>query len=202
MIKNIIFDFGGVLLDLDRQRCIDNFEKLGLKNTNELIGNFAQQGIFMQLEKGLISPSEFRERIKELIGKDVQDEQIDAAWNSFLLQIPTYKLDTLLELREKYSLFLLSNTNEIHWKWSLRHIFPYKGYNEKDYFQRIYLSYELKQVKPDPEIFRTVLDDAGIHAEDSWFIDDSEANCRTAQSLGIRTYCCQPQEDWRSLFKK
>ncbi|MCD7899724.1 MAG: HAD family phosphatase [Bacteroides sp.] len=201
MIKNIIFDFGGVLIDLDRQRCIDNFKKLGLQNIDELIGNFAQQGIFMQLEKGLISSQQFRERVRELIGDNTTDDQIDAAWNSFLLQIPTYKLDALLELRKKYSLYLLSNTNAIHWEWSLKHVFPYKGYNETDYFRRIYLSYELKQVKPEPEIFKLMLDDAGIQPEESWFIDDSEANCRTAESLGIRSYCCNPQEDWRSLFK-
>ena len=117
-IKNLIFDFGGVLINLDRQRCVENFRKLGLEKVDELLGMYSQQGIFMQHEKGLISSAEFRENIRGLLTKKVTDEQIDAAWNSFLVDIPRFKLDMLLKLREKYVVYLLSNTNEIHWKWA------------------------------------------------------------------------------------
>lgn len=85
------------------------------------------------------------------------DEQIDAAWNSFLVDIPRFKLDMLLKLREKYVVYLLSNTNEIHWKWACEHAFPYRGFRVEDYFEKMYLSYEMKMVKPAEEIFRGYL---------------------------------------------
>lgn len=200
MIKNIIFDFGGVLIDLNRQRCIENFRTLGLQNIDELIGLFAQQGIFMQLEKGEISSDEFRHELRKLINPNISDQQIDSAWNSFLLSIPTHKLEGLIALREKYNLYLLSNTNEIHWEWSKKHVFPYKGFTEKEYFKRIYLSYEMKQAKPDTEIFRLMLEDSGLKAEECLFIDDSEANCKAAETVGICSHHYKVGEDWRTLF--
>lgn len=200
-IKNLLVDFGGVLIDLDRQRCIENFRKLGLENVEELLGLYNQQGLFMQQEKGLITPVEFRNGIREILGKVISDKQIDTAWNSFLVSIPTMKLDLLLKLREKYVVYLLSNTNEIHWKWACQHAFRYRGFRVEDYFEKMYLSFEMKMVKPDTEIFKTVLEDAGIVAEETFFIDDSLANCQAAQTLGISTYTPQAGEDWSHLFK-
>lgn len=200
-IKNLLIDFGGVLIDLDRHRCIENFKKLGFENVEDLLNIYHQQGIFMQQEKGLITSAEFRSGVREMMGKEVTDRQIDAAWNSFLVGIPTYKLDLLLKLREKYVVYLLSNTNETHWEWSCEHVFPYKGFQVKDYFEKIYLSFEMKMVKPDAEIFNAVLDDASIDPKETFFIDDSGANCEIAQSLGISTYTPKAGEDWSHLFK-
>lgn len=200
-IKNLLIDFGGVLIDLDRHRCIENFKKLGFDNIEDLLNIYHQQGIFMQQEKGLITSAEFRSGVREMMGKEVTDRQIDAAWNSFLVGIPTYKLDLLLKLREKYVVYLLSNTNETHWEWSCEHVFPYKGFQVKDYFEKIYLSFEMKMVKPDAEIFNAVLDDASIDPKETFFIDDSGANCEIAQSLGISTYTPKAGEDWSHLFK-
>ena len=135
-IKNLIFDFGGVLINLDRQRCIENFRKLGLEKVDELLGMYSQQGIFMQHEKGLISSAQFRDSIRGQITQEVTDEQIDAAWNSFLVDIPRFKLDMLLKLREKYVVYLLSNTNEIHWKWACEHAFPYRGFRVETILKR------------------------------------------------------------------
>lgn len=200
-IKNLLVDFGGVLINLNRQRCIDNFKQLGLNDADQLLSVFHQQGVFMQQEKGLITSAEFRDSIREKIGKEVTDQQIDAAWNSFLMDIPTYKLDLLLRLREKYVVYLLSNTNDIHWRWSCKHAFPYRGFRAEDYFEKIYLSYEMKMMKPDAEIFEAVLSDAGIAAKQTFFIDDSEANCQTASALGISTYTPTAGEDWGHLFQ-
>ena len=200
-IKNVIFDFGGVLINLDRQRCVNSFKQLGMDHVEELINPFAQQGIFMQLEKGEITPEVFREKVREQFGRLVTDEQIDAAWNSFLVDIPTYKLEALLKLREHYLVYLLSNTNEIHWKWSCEHAFPYKSFRETDYFEETFLSYEMKLAKPDVAIFEAVLEATGIEPRETLFIDDSEANCKAAESLGISTYICKPGEDWTPLFK-
>ena len=201
-IKNLLVDFGGVLINLDRQRCIDNFRKLGLHDIEELLGLYGQNGLFMQHEKGLITSAEFRDEIRKQIGKPVTDLQIDAAWNSFLVDIPQYKLDLLLKLREKYVVYLLSNTNDIHWKWACENVFPYRGFQVEDYFEKIYLSYEMKMVKPDAEIFRTVLEDANIEAAETFFIDDSPANCEAARALGLSTYTPRAGEDWSSLFKE
>ena len=109
-IKNLIVDFGGVLIDLDRQRCLENFRELGLPDVEHTLDLYHQQDFFQQYERGLISSADFRNVIREKIGKDVDDARIDAAWNSFLVSIPTYKLDLLLALRKDYVVYLLSNT--------------------------------------------------------------------------------------------
>lgn len=200
-IKNLLFDFGGVLIDLDRQRCIDQFKALGMPEIEELLNVYHQQAFFLQLEKGEISSAAFCNQIRQTVSKQVTDEQINIAWNSFLLDIPAYKLDLLTRLREKYTVYLLSNTNEIHWKWALQNVFPSPTNNVENYFEKVYLSYEMKLVKPDPTIFTAVLEDAGIKAEETLFIDDSELNCQTAQQLGFTTYTPEAGEDWSHLFK-
>ena len=197
-IKNLIIDFGGVLIDLDRQRCIENFAKLGMPNVEAMLDVCHQQGFFLQHEKGLITSAEFRNEIREQIGKIVADARIDAAWNSFLGGIPTYKLDLLLKLREKYVVYLLSNTNEIHWKWSCKHAFHYKAFRVEDYFEKIFLSYEMKMVKPDVAIFEKLLEETD--PKETFFIDDSTENCRVAETLGISTYTPKACEDWSHLF--
>lgn len=171
-----------------------------MQNVDELLNVYHQQGIFMQQEKGLVTSAEFRDVIRQMVGKPLTDQQIDDAWNSFLVDIPTYKLDLLLKLREKYVVYLLSNTNDIHWKWSCENVFPYRGFQVEDYFEKIYLSFEMKMVKPDTEIFETVLADANIDPKETFFIDDSEANCLAAQALGISTYTPQANEDWSHIF--
>lgn len=199
-IKNLIVDFGGVLIDLDRQRCIEKFKSLGLPDVEAMLNIYHQQDFFLKYEKGLISSAEFRDTIRRKIGKPVTDVQIDDAWNSFLAGIPVSKLNLLLKLRKHYVVYLLSNTNEIHWQWSCKHAFPYRGFRVEDYFEHIYLSYEMKMAKPDVGIFQKVLDETGILPPETLFIDDSEANCRAAEALGISTYTPQVHEDWSHLF--
>lgn len=201
-IKNLIIDFGGVLIDLNRQRCIENFKRLGLPDVEVVLDIYHQQDFFQKYEKGLITSAEFRDVIREKIGKPVTDAQIDDAWNSFLVSIPAAKLDLLLNLRKDYVVYLLSNTNEIHWQWSCQHAFPYKTFRVEDYFEHIYLSYEMNMAKPDAEIFQKVLDDTGIIPAETLFIDDSAANCRAAEALGITTYTPIAGEDWSHLFAK
>ena len=147
-IKNLLIDFGGVLIDLNRQRCIDNFKQLGLENIDEYLNVYHQKGLFLDQEKGLITPAQFRDQIRELLGRTESDEKIDAVWNSFLVGIPRYKLDLLLKLRENYVVYLLRNTNEINWKWSCANTFPYRTFRVKDDFVKMYLSFEIKLVSP------------------------------------------------------
>lgn len=200
-IQNIVFDFGGVLIDLDRRRCVEQFRQLGLRDADGLLHDYQQQGFFQLHEKGLISDADFRNRIRSLIGAQVSDADIDSAWNSFLGTIPAYKLECLLALRRRYKVCLLSNTNAIHWQHACTHDFAAGGHRVEDYFDRIYLSYQLRMAKPDEAIFRAVLADAGIEPGETLFLDDSEANCRAAEALGIHTYTPQAHEDWRHLFQ-
>lgn len=200
-VKNLLIDFGGVLIDLDRERCIGRLRSLGIGGVERLLDMYHQQDFLMQHEKGLISSARFRDIVREKAASPaLTDAAIDDAWNSFLVGIPAAKLELLMQLRRHYRTFLLSNTNAIHWEWACRHAFPYNGWQAADYFERIYLSFEMKLAKPDPAIFRAVLDDAGIRAGETLFIDDAAENCRVAAGLGIATYTPKAHEDWSHLF--
>lgn len=143
-IKNLIIDLGGVLINLTRNRCIEAFENLGMENIREQItNNYQHKDLFERLELGTISVEQFRDDIRALSGKPLTDEQIDTAWIAMLGDVPENKLRLLLELRERYNTMLLSNTNELHWKWSEDTYFSYQGLCAQDFFHKIYLSYEL-----------------------------------------------------------
>ncbi len=200
-IKHLIIDFGIVLVGLDYAQCIKQFKQLGIADIEQSIGLSHKSDFFFEYEKGTIDTNEFRQHIRRLTDKPLTDQEIDNAWNSFLINIPTYKLELLIELRKKYNLYLLSNTNEMHWEWSCQHLFPYKGYKAEDYFDKIFLSYKMKMIKPEKEIYTTLLEDTGILPTETFLIDDSVQNCLTAESLGITTYSPQDNEDWSHLFE-
>lgn len=170
-IKNLLIDLGGVLINLDHQRCMENFKELGFTDVEERLNIQQLHGIFMQQEKGLITSAEFRNGLRDMMGKVVSDNQIDAAWNSLLVDIPKHKLDLLLELRSKYVVYLLSNTNEIHWRYACHNLFPYRTFRVEDYFEKAYLSYEMHMAKPEADIFKAVIEDAGIEPQETLFIE-------------------------------
>jgi glucose-1-phosphatase len=201
-IKNLVFDYGNVLVTLDKQRCIRRFEEIGLHHVDELINDSYKEGFFQSHEKGLITADEFRSHVRALISQPVTDAQIDDAWNSFLGVISPRKFETLLQLRDHYMVYLLSNTNDIHWKWSCANIFPYNGFTVSNYFEKTYLSFEMKMAKPDAEIYQTMIADSGIEPGETLYIDDSVDNCLTAESLGISTFVAKPDNDWCELFAK
>lgn len=201
-IKNLIIDLGGVLINLTRNRCIEAFENLGVENIREQItNNYQHKDLFERLELGTISVEQFRDDIRTLSGKPLTDEQIDAAWIAMLGDVPENKLRLLLELRERYHTMLLSNTNELHWRWSEATYFSYQGLRAQDFFHKIYLSYELHMLKPNADIFEYVLKDSNLLAEETMLIDDASVNCRAAELLGMKSYMPQPREDWSHLFK-
>ena len=200
-ITTLIFDFGGVLINLDINQCIQNFKLLGLKNVDQYLTNFAQSGIFMELEKGLISAPEFRNEIRKLTPNTLTDAQIDTAWCSFLLEIPEEKLKMLIELRKKFRVILLSNTNIIHFPNSEKILFTDKGRKLSDYFDRCYLSYEMKMAKPDIHIFENILASENVQGKECLFLDDGLKNTQQAQLLGIQTYLVSEHEDLSFLLK-
>ena len=196
MIKNIIFDWGGVLIHLDKNRCVERFSEYGVEVSDELTNPYGQRTDLKDFEQGLMTVSEFHDTVRRVYGGALTDTQIDDAWCALLLDIPTYKLDMLLGLKECYRLFLLSNTNAVHWEEG-RKRFDYQGHKAEDYFEQIFLSHEIHELKPSPEAFLKVARMAGIEPEETLFIDDLQASCDVAATLGFHTYCPLANTDWR-----
>jgi putative hydrolase of the HAD superfamily len=200
LIKNIIFDLGGVLVGLDDQRCIDAFKAIGAPQIAQYIEDHRTEDLFYDTEVGNISQHEFCNEVRRIASCNVRDEDIVWAWNRLLTVIPNEKKVRLLELHDKgFRLFLLSNTNEMHWNYCAEELFPYKRWIAQDFFDEIYLSYELHKIKPQEDIFATVLADAGIKAEETLFIDDNEANIAAARELGIHTFWNEHPDDWLKI---
>jgi len=188
MIKHIIFDLGGVILNIDFYKAAKSFKELGLDDFEGLYSKATQSKLFDRLEKGQISAQDFREQLRNLSGIDMTDEQIDHAWNSLILDFPPARLNLLQELRKNYKLFLLSNTNIIHadfYNNDLRQNHNIDGL--ESLFDKVYFSHEIALRKPDNEAFEYVLKDQNIQPEETLFIDDALPNILTANQLGLNT---------------
>lgn len=199
-ISTIMFDFGGVLVDLDMQACVDAFARIGVKNVEQYIGKYSQIGLFLDMESGKISAEEFRAELRRMFQLSVTDAQIDEAWNAFLIGIPEYKLHFLQKLRRQYHVIMLSNTNDIHFGQALRKEFSKLGGSIDMYFDHCYLSYQIGMVKPNKDIFHYVLDQEKTSPEKILFLDDGAKNIEMAKQLGFSTYLVKEREDFRSLF--
>ncbi|MGM9806049.1 MAG: HAD family hydrolase [Candidatus Aphodosoma sp.] len=195
-LKVLIFDFGGVLINLNRARSVREFERLGVYDAGRLLSNYVQDGIFLQLESGQIGACEFHDRIRKMYGLEhISDDAIDTAFAMFLEDIPVHRLDLIRRLKrgvyneygEKLRIVMLSNTNEIHFPDCRKRYFESGGYTSDDYFDRYYLSYEMKMSKPDENIFLALLESEGVKPEECMFFDDGEQNIITAGHLGLRT---------------
>jgi FMN phosphatase YigB (HAD superfamily) len=200
-IKNIIFDLGGVIVNLDRQRCVDSFKALGANDVSDYVDEYRQEDMFHELEIGAISADEFYEQLRKKTQCEATNKQIQDAWNAMLKEIPVHRLDKLLQLRDNYMTYLLSNTNEIHWKYCYDVLFNYHGFGADNYFEQIFLSFEMHLIKPSETIFTEVLDNAGIKAEETLFVDDSDINCAAARKLGIKTHHVKAGEDWTLIIQ-
>ena len=201
-MKHIIFDLGNVLVRLDTPACIEAFKKIGM----EMVINRANddvKSVLEQLGLGLISVETFCQKARELSGSQASDEDICQAANAMLVEIPDEKKRRLLDLRARgHRVFLLSNTNSIHWDYCVEQLFPYKNYGVADYFERIFLSQEMHLQKPDAEIFNEVLRQTGIRAEDSIFIDDLPENCEAARGVGIQAFQNTNFDDWELFLDR
>lgn len=187
-IKHIIFDLGGVILNIDYSRPQQAFRELGVKNVEQLYSKQQQTGLFDLLETGRISEAEFYDSIRELAGLPLSDEAIRDAWNSILLDFPIRRLQILQQLQLHYDTYLLSNTNAIHEAAFNRSLQQTCGYPTLAvFFEKIYLSHHVGLRKPDPAIFLHVLNDRDLKPEETLFIDDSPQHIASAAALGIRT---------------
>ena len=200
-IKNIVFDLGGVLVDLDFKAAINGLQKAGFANVKEQLQTLHQGGIFQKFELGEMSADEFRSAIRENSTVELTDEEVDKLWNAMLLEIPREKLELILNLRGKYMVYLLSNTNSIHWDYVCKNAFNYRGFRVNDYFEETFLSYEMHLAKPNKAIFEKVLHDANLLPEETLFIDDSEANCKAAEEVGIHAHHYHIGDDLSKIFE-
>ena len=200
-IRNIVFDLGGVLVDLDFKAAINGLQKAGFANVKEQLQTLHQGGIFQKFELGEMSADEFRTAIRENSTVELTDEEVDNLWNAMLLEIPREKLELILDLRGKYMVYLLSNTNSIHWDYVCKNAFNYRGFRVNDYFEETFLSYEMHLAKPDKAIFEKVLQDANLLPEETLFIDDSEANCKAAEEVGIHAHHYHIGDDLSKVFE-
>lgn len=201
-IKNIVFDLGGVILTLDRSVAVKRFEQVGLDNAEDLLDAYHQKGVFLQLETGELSREEFYEAVRKEAGKYISNEDIDYGWMGFIADTPEYKLKMLEDLKVKgYKLYLLSNTNPVIMSWALSPDFSSSGKSLDQYFDKLYLSFQMGVVKPNAKIFEDMIADSGMIPEETLFVDDGEANIIAGQKLGFKTHKPINGEDFRHIFK-
>lgn len=200
-VKAIIFDLGQVLIDLIPLNCMDYFTRLGATDIDKKLADKDFIRFLNDFELGNLSVKEFCAQMNSFLPLPVEENLIADAWNSFLGEIPSYKLDAILELKKKYKVYLLSNTSALHWEYARDIYFTgYKGHTLDDFFDHAYTSYELHLLKPDKAIYQAVLNEEGLQPEEVFFLDDRADNCQAAREMGINVYEVTPGEDWRHLF--
>ncbi len=197
---NLLFDFGGVLVDLDKSRCITAFDAIGF-DIRPFIGTYAQAGVLSALERGAISVPEFCDELRKLTGHTgLTDEQIVYAWEQYLVGVPEERLELLLKIKEHYPLYVLSNTNEVHWNMARNGYFRYGGRTVEDFFRQVFLSCDLGVEKPSPAIYRAVVEGIGCPADEILFFDDSEVNCEAARNCGLKARLAPANGVWMDYF--
>ena len=179
MINNIVFDMGGVLAKIHPERAIRSFEAIGVADAADLINPYNHSGLFGDLERGTI------------------DTDVRRAWLSIANPAEVEKLDYILRLRPRYRLYVLSNNNPIVTGWARTSEFSAAGRPVTDYFDRLYISYEMHCMKPEPEIFQRMIEDSGMVPAETLFIDDGAHHLVTARSLGFHTLLATNGGDWR-----
>ena len=180
-----------------QEEAIKRFKSIGLKNVEDYLNPYTQTDIFGDIEEGKISAEQFREKLSELIGKEVTYEECKFAWLGYRQDVPLRNLDILRKLKAQgYKLILLSNTNPFMMSWGLSGEFDGNGNSLESYFDSLYLSYKLGVMKPNKKIFQYIIDNEKIQPGESLFIDDGERNINAARLLGFKTLCPINGEDW------
>ncbi len=186
-IKNIIFDLGHVIINIDPDRSVREMRKLGFDNFEESYSLLSQSHLFDRLEKGLIEQEPFYNKINDHLADKIEHHKIEAAWNAMLLDFPEERINLIKVLSKKYRVFLLSNTNAIHYKKYNADFNNQFGINLDDLFEKAYFSHRLGMRKPDPDIFEHVLNDSDLNPFETLFIDDLDKNIDVAGRMGINT---------------
>jgi putative hydrolase of the HAD superfamily len=199
-IKNIVFDLGGVIIDLDHDCAVRRFKDLGISQAEALLNPYEQRGIFLDLENGKLDLPAFCRELSRYAGRNLSEEEVSYAWKGFIVEVPQYKLDYIAGLRANYKVCLLSNTNPVIMGWARSSAFSAAGRPITDYFDKIYASYEVGITKPDRRIFELMLKSNVFLPSETLFVDDGEKNVAMGKSLGLLTYKPENKEDWRNAL--
>lgn len=202
MIKNVMFDLGGVIMDIERERAVVALEAIGLNDADKVLGNYGQQGEFLQLERGEISIGQFFDIVIPKFSKPVSCAAVEDAFMKFLVGIPVKRLREIEALREKYGIYMLSNTNALMWDGFIVQEFMKDGHDLEYYFDGVVTSFTAHCYKPEPEIFLKAQRRFGIMPEETLFLDDSQANCEAAAKLGFKTAWVQTDKGFAEYLKE
>lgn len=202
-VKNIIFDLGGVIINLDIQKTISEFNTLSPKAFETIYTQLQQTELFDLFDKGKITETVFFTQLQQQISSKAPLPQLITAWNAMLLDFPEHRLKLLLNLKNKYRLFLLSNTNETHvteFEKTLEKKHDYK--NLEPFFEKVYYSCRMNMRKPDTEIFDYVLKENGLNPHETIFIDDTKHHVEGALKAGIQAYLLPKEKDIALLINE
>ena len=185
-IKNIIFDLGGVLLNLDYSRTKHAFEKLGIDNFDSIYSQAQQSNLFDLFETGKIDRHHFLDGMKQYLPPGITSEQITNAWNGMLLDLPIERLELLKTVSKNYRIFLLSNTNEIHIDAFEKILFDQHNLKGLEpLFEKVYYSSRIQKRKPNAEIFEFVMNENKLNLSETVFFDDSIQHIKGAERVGL-----------------
>lgn len=202
-IKNLLFDLGGVIMDIKRERCVEAFTELGMKDADSFFGVYSQQGPFLDLEEGKIRVDEFHAILRRLLPPGVTDAQMDAAFCRFLTGIPVHRLRELEKLKKDgYGVYMLSNTNPIMWDSVIRNEFLKDGHDREYYFDGIITSFSAGCQKPDLRIFRLAASQLGLTPYETLFLDDSVKNLDAAAEVGYLTAAVPPGTEFTDVLAR
>ena len=186
--RNIIFDLGGVIIDIRREAAAAALVELGIEEADRLLGEYEQKGVFLLLEEGRLSDAEMYDSLLPLCNEGTTCTDIKVAFEKFLVGIPVERLRRIDELRKKgYKTFVLSNTNPIFYNDWIAKAFRQDGKTINDYFDGIVASYQELMCKPNPDLFKILMERYQLNPGETIFLDDSAANCASAESLGIHS---------------
>lgn len=197
----IIFDLGGVLINLDYQLTSKAFIDLGLTDFDATYSQLQQTDLFDRFETGAISSFHFINRLLDQLPQGTSGNTVVHAWNAMILDFPEDRLTWLLEIKKRFRIFLLSNTNTLHMEKVRRSLESAVGHQRlEDYFETVYLSCEMGMRKPDPAIFSRVCQEQGLNPAKTVFIDDSPQHVEGAATIGLQAIHLKPGESVQSLF--
>lgn len=202
-IKNVVFDFGGVIIDIDRDKAVRRFKEIGVEEADTYLDLYKQNGIFLEIEDGSITPETFQAKLGAMAGRTLSFEDCVYAWTGYVKGVDACKLEYLSDLRRRgYRVYILSNTNPFMMSWALSKEFTPAGKALSEYADELFLSYQMKMVKPSVEIFQYMMEHAHLQAKETLFVDEGLANVRIAEELGLHTYLPANGEDWRPAIEK
>jgi putative hydrolase of the HAD superfamily len=199
-IRNIIFDFGGVIINISHVNLENAFRDLGVQNFENLFNKAVQLELFQNFETGVISTEEFRRQVRKLTNLNVTNEIFDRTWNLIIGDFPEKRINLLKKISKNYEIFLFSNTNIIHYDYYIEKFKREFGYDFPSLFRNTYWSFRMGKRKPDPDSFLEIIDEEKLIPEETLFIDDSLQNILAADRLGLKTIHIREQMDITELF--